>query len=324
MILTTDFPALTDYLTSYFNEVSKTSIEKMVGNQVFQVKDTDRRSYDHLILHGLSVIRQVAQGADLPTTTIVQGDTISYVQARYGGIVAVTKDMRMFDLYDQIESIVKSTADDAFHKIDQSMADVLGRGFSASNYTDVYGTSVAATGPDGLALFSASHSNNINSTVFSNIITYGTVNPVISREAIVAERARAFNYIDPTGHNRPVEIDTLLVAPGNEDFGLRITNSDGMQGTADNDINPLKGKMKVKAWSKLNTRTGGTDTGAYWYLYDSSKVGETLKALFAERPSLDAPEQVYKNKNWDYSCDFYYVLGRGFMPYLRGSNASLA
>jgi hypothetical protein len=34
---------------------------------------------------------------------------------------------------------------------------------------------------------------------------------------------------------------------------------------------------------------------------------------------LEAPEEVYKNKNWDYSLDFYYTLGRGFAPYIRGS-----
>jgi hypothetical protein len=34
---------------------------------------------------------------------------------------------------------------------------------------------------------------------------------------------------------------------------------------------------------------------------------------------LEAPEVVYKNKNWDYSIDFYYTLGRWFAPYIRGS-----
>ena len=44
--------------------------------------------------------------------------------------------------------------------------------------------------------------------------------------------------------------------------------------------------------------------------------------MFAKKPVLDAPEQVYTNKNWDYSCDFYYTLGIGFPAYIWGSNAS--
>jgi hypothetical protein len=232
--------------------------------------------------------------------------------------------MRKFDLFDQIESIVRSAADDAFYKIDQSMADCLLYGFSSSNYSDVYGSSVSAVGPDGLALFSASHTTNINSNVFSNIITYGTVNPVLSREAVVAARAKARVYKDPTGHSRPVILDTLLVAPSKEDEAMRMLESEKISGSFENDINPLKNKVKLVVWEKLETRSDGTDTSAYFFMYDSKKVGESLRALFAEKPSLDAPEQVYKNKNWDYSLDFYYTLGRGYPAYIYGSNGTAA
>ena len=323
MILTSDFSSLTDDLQSIFNEVAKTSIADMVGYKVFNVKETNRLTHDHLILHGLDVIRKVAEGQDLPTTTLVQGDNITFTQSYYGGIVSVTKKMRKFDLFDQIERLVRSVTADAFHKIDQSMADVLTNGFSSSNYTDVYGESVSAVGPDGLALFSASHTNNINANTFRNLIRYnGASNPVISREAIVQARVDAMTYVDPTGHNRPINLNVILVAPSKYDEVLRIVNSSQISGSNENDVNPLKGTLKVMQWEKLQTRTGGTDTSAYWFMFDSSLVSESLMALFAEKPSLDAPEQVYKNKNWDYSLDFFYTLGRGFPAYVWGSNAS--
>ena len=186
----------------------------------------------------------------------------------------------------------------------------------------MYGESVASTCTDGLAIFSASHTNNINSNTFRNLIRYNSANnPVISREAIVKARVDAMIYRDPTLHNRPIILDTLLVAPEKEDEALRIINSSQISGAADNDVNPLKGKVKVVPWAKLQTRTGGTDTSAYWFMYDSKRVAESLQALFAERPSLDAPEQVYKNKNWDYTVDFYYTIGRGFPAYVWGSTA---
>jgi hypothetical protein len=56
-------------------------------------------------------------------------------------------------------------------------------------------------------------------------------------------------------------------------------------------------------------------------MYDSKKVGNSLKALFAEKPSLDPPEQVYKNKNWEYSIDFYYAILRGYPNAVYGSTA---
>jgi len=323
-ILSTDFASLTDELQEIYNEVSKTNTAEMVGNKIFEVRDTDRLTYDYLLLHGLDGIQKVTQGTNLPATTIVEGDTATWTQAYYGALVSVTKHMRKFDLHDQIESIVRSIVDDAFYKIDQSMADVLLNGFSASNYTDVYGSSVAATCPDAVALFSASHSSPINSNVFNNLITYGTVNPVLTREAIVANRALARVYKDPAGHTRSINLDTVLVAPSKEDELERIINSTQISGSAENDINPLKGKINIKVWEKLETRSDGTDTSNYWFMYDSRKVGETLKAKFAERPTLDAPEQVYANKNWDYSTDYYYTLGRGWPMHLWGSNATAA
>lgn len=322
-ILTTDFPALTDDLQDIFNEVAKTSVAELVGNQIFEVRDTDRRTWDHLILHGMDVIRKVAQGADLPESTVVEGDSITYTQARYGGIVAVTKDMRLFDLYDQIDSLVRSATDDAFQKIDQSFADRLLAGFATTAYTDPYGESVTPASPDGVALFSASHTNNINGNVFRNLIRYnGNNNPVLSREAIVAARSDAKLYKDPTGHKRPINLDTLLVSPSKEDEAERILNSAQISGSMENDVNPLKGKVKLKVWEKLDSNSAGTDTSAFWFMYDSRKVGETLKAKFRERPTLDAPEQAYKSKNWNYSLDFYYAIGVGFPAYIWGSNGT--
>jgi len=238
-------------------------------------------------------------------------------------IFAVTKKMRKFDLYQQIKTLPKTLVEDAFDKIDQSLADVLLHGFSASNYSDVYGVSVAAVGPDAFALFSALHSNNINSNVFSNIITDATVNPVLSRASIVAARKQGLTHKDPNGMIRPVNLDTLIVAPSNEDLAERLLYSDLIPGNANNDTNAIKGKIKTLiVWARLEANSAGTDTSAYWFMADSSKVGESLQCLFAERPSLDAPDEVYTNKNWDYSCDFYYAIGRGFPAFVFGSNSS--
>jgi len=323
MIKTTDFPALTDDLQSIFNESAKNAIADLVGFKLFNVKDTKRRNYDHLILHGISGAKKVAQGADLPSTDLVEGDSVTWTQARYGNIVSVTKDMRLFDLYDEITGLVRSTTDASFNDIDQAFADVLLNGFSSSNYVDPYGESVSATGYDGNALFMAAHTNNVNtSSTFSNLITYGTVNPVLSREAIVAARVAGQTYKDPNGNSRPINLDTILVGPSQEDEAMRIVNSEKVSGEFINDYNPMKGKVNVATWEKLEANSAGDDTSAYWFLYDSKKVKETLQALFRERPSLDAPEQVYKNKNWDYSMDFYYTLGRGFGAYMKASNST--
>ena len=318
-ITTNDFAKLTDDLESIFVENAKTAIADSVWMRLFWVTDDVKKTYEHSILHGTAGIKKLAEGADLATATSKEGDSIIYTQSRFGWLASITKDMRIFDLHSKIEGEVKNLTSDAFDSIDQSMADVLLQGWSTS-YTDVYGTVVSAVWPDSLALFSASHTNGSTGTTYSNIMNDGTnPNPTLSRVAVVAERATGRKYTDPNGIHRPIKLDTLIVWPDQEDLAMRIVESNQIQGSANNDTNGNLKSIKVVVWDRLGSASDGTDTSAYWFMADSRQMDETLKAIFAQRPMLEAPEQVYKNKNWDYGLDFYYTLGRGFAPYVRGS-----
>ncbi len=311
-------------MQGFFKETAANAVAEMQGPKIFEVRDTDRRTFDHLILHGVNGIQEVGDGEDFPSVTSVEGDSITYTQRHFAAIVPVTKDMRKFDLHDQIESIVRSITDDGFQKIDQSYADVLTNGWSTS-YVDVYGRSVSSVGPDGLALFHTAHTNNINASTFDNRLlnSSGTADPALDRDPIVESRARALRYTDAVGVVRPVNLDTLIVSATNEDLAERIIFSSGVQGTPNVDGNPLKGKIsKIIVWPRIDVRTGGTDADQYWFMCDSKKVGETLKSKFAERPSLDAPEEIYENKTWEYSIDYYYTVGLGFPAYIRGSRGT--
>lgn len=319
-ITVADFPALTDDLQGIFNEVAKKKVGENIGFSIFNVFDTQRRTFDHLILHGVSGIRRVTPGQDLPKISAKEGDSITWTQEYFGGQVDITKEMRKFDLHNQIDSIVRSISEDAFDKVDQSLADRLIHGWSTS-YVDVYSGTVSALGPDGLALFTASHSTPVSAALYSNIISDGTnTNPALSRQAIIYMRAQGLKHRDPNNLVRPINYDTLIVTPDNEDMADRICNSEYLPGSANNDKNPLNGKIKnIYVWPRLALAASGTDASAYWFLADSQGIKETLQALFAERPSLDAPEQVYANKNWEYTLDFFYAIGAGFPAYLAGS-----
>ena len=323
-ILRSDFAALTDDLQSIYNEAADSVIAESVGFQIFSVEETERFTHDHVILSGIAGTEEVADGQDYPRGSSEQGDTATFTQRQFGINVPITKRMRKFELYGQMASLVKSVIEEQVHKIDQSLADVLGNGTSTS-YTDIWDATVTSTGPDAVALFSASHTNNLNSDTYRNIIrnSAGTNNPALARDPIVEAVKDGMIYADPNGLIRPTKLDTLLVAPTKWDLAERLVFSSMLPGGPDNDINPVKGRIKeVKVWERLETRTGGTDTSEYWYLYDSRKVGESLKVLFAERPSLDAPEEVHDNKDWDYVSDFFYTIGRGYPAYVWQSQGS--
>jgi len=152
-------------------------------------------------------------------------------------------------------------------------------------------------------------------------------NPSFSRAAIVETIKDGKTYKDPNGLIRPIHFDTIAVPPSLTDLANRIVFSEQISGSANWDPNNhVKGTVKeVLTWERLeSTGNAGTDTSAYWFMFDSKRVKETLKVLFSERPSLDAPEEVYANKDWDYSLDYFYTIGIGFTPYIRGSKGTNA
>ncbi|MFW5902985.1 MAG: hypothetical protein ACOCTT_03795 [archaeon] len=322
-ITSKDFPSLTDDLQSIFFEAAKRKIGDNTGYTVFDVKGTERLNHEHQILHGIKGIQKLAEGEDFPKTDAEEGDSIIWTQEHYGAIVPITKKMRKFDLHSKITKVAKKISEDAFDKVDQSLADRLLGGFS-NTYTDPYGETQSSLGPDGKSLFANNHDSPSGSETFSNLIREGsTYNPPLSRQAIVDTRTAARTHKDPNGQLRPVHLDTIVVPPNLEDLAERIILSEKIPGSANNDRNPLYNKLKIKVWDRLSQASDGTDTSDYWYLMESQAAkDETLKALFAEKPSLDAPDVVYSNKNWEYSLDFYYVTGNGHPAYVFGSDAS--
>ncbi|MFZ5559369.1 MAG: hypothetical protein ACOZAL_01080 [Patescibacteria group bacterium] len=187
-----------------------------------------------------------------------------------------------------------------------------------------------ATCPDSQTLFYTAHVYGVatSSNTYRNqirLIDEAQQNPKISRAAIIDAYVDAKNYKDVNSTNRPITLDTLVVSPKNYDWALRCIESPGVVGSPNVDINPLRGWIKkVVMWEKLSADSAGTDKSNYWFAYDSKKVGDSLKALFARKPKLYPPDVVYKTGNWEYKIDFYYMIARCFPAYIRGSNATEA
>lgn len=321
----TDYSALSTYLDEVTNEVRDNKIADMqAANALFSTLDEARRTHIEQILHGVKGIEEVPDGSDFPRLTSDEGDQFTLTQSQYGAIVPVTQLMRDWDLFDQITELATSVMDEAMDKLDQSFADTLLYGFATTAYTDVWGKSVTPSGPDSDGLFSATHSNGTTSTTFSNLINDGSNNnPALTRAAIVNERARALKFKDPQGLVRPVRLDTLIVGPDNEDLAERLLYSTQIPGEANNDLNALKGKIKkLHVWERLDLRSDATDTSAYWFMADGSKVRKTLKSYFTQRPALTAPNQVFENGDWEYKLRIVYSRGFGYAPYLRGSTGT--
>jgi len=329
VLLTSDYADLTNHLImidEVFNDAQQQAVDKQVGLQIFNTKENKNRNDTVKLNHGLGGVTYIPENSDYPEATGAEGDKIIFTKYKYGVNVIITLENRIYDEYDEIESNIRTVVDEGYNKIDQSLADILTNGFSSTSYTDVYGQTASAVWPDALALFSASHTNTTTSNTYSNLITdSGVTNPTFARSGVVETRVRGMRYKDPQSVIRPINYDTVLVAPELEDYALRTLNSTQIAGSANNDTNAyLNGKIKVQSWSKLSIRSDGTDTSAYWFMYDSSLVKKTLHAFFAKYPELLPPAEFDPNKNWNYMFQFIYSRGFSRAPYIMGSNGALS
>jgi phage major head subunit gpT-like protein len=124
-------------------------------------------------------------------------------------------------------------------------------------------TTTYFTGQDGLALLSASHTLAAKPGVtWSN--TAGAVD--LSLTSLDSAFAAIRRYVDDMNQLIMLEPATLLIPPELERTAVQLLNSSGLPGSADNDTNYYKGKLKIVTWKFL------TDTDAWGILVPKSDI----------------------------------------------------
>ena len=75
--------------------------------------------------------------------------------------------------------------------------------------------------------------------------------------------------LDEAGNLIQLTPDTLIVPPALEHVAKAIINSTQVAGSNNNDVNTLKGAMKIQVMDYLGKAAGGSDTA--WFIQDSTR-----------------------------------------------------
>lgn len=317
------------YESVFYDHVSQ-GIDASVGMNLFGVKKDMRKVVVARNAHAPTGFGKVAKGEDYPNMTNETGDSLSVTQQHFAGNIIVSKEDRLFSMRNEagetdisdIEDLVRGALDDGLNSIDQSLADVLLGGF-ADTYTDVYGQTASSLTPDGVRLFSASHTLPGGIT-FSNLVTDGTNNnAAMSRDALVKTIALARKFKGANGVNRGVELDTLIVGPDLVDLAERLINSDKVAGSNNNDTNMYLKRINIVPWSRLASASDGTDTSAFFFLADSKKLKQYgIKMHSAQFLQLSKSKENTTNQDWVYPLDAFYAIARNEPQFIFGSNGT--
>lgn len=225
-------------------------------SDVYSVFNSAKNIEKDSSVSGLQQMAQIGEGEAITADTVYQGYDTTYTHEKYGRKTTITEEMIDDDQFRAVEARAKGLAISKNRTVEQSGADLFNNAFTAGGG----GKSQFQSGGDALALCDDNHTRTDGGAVQSNDITMDLAEDSLE-SILVAMRAT----LDDRGELMLVQPDTLLVPPALEKEARILLNTSGRVGTANNDINPYEGRLKLVVWDYIGSAAGGSDT-AYFVL----------------------------------------------------------
>lgn len=284
---TPQWPSLLDpsFRAVYGDTVAST---ETVHDKIFEMNTTSRAYEKETAASGLSRMVVKGQGDAIKYEDPIPGYDVTYTPLSYALGRSITKEMFDDDQFGVMKRTARDLATSKIRTKEQFGADFFNYGFTAGG-----GGTAAFTGGDTLALFSNAHtSTGAGVGTQSN---YSTAD--LDEDSLETALVTMGQTLDNKGQLQMIQPDTLLVPRALEKEAMILLNSGGRVGTANNDVNPYKGRLKLVVWDWLGTVMGGSDTA--WFVLDSNS--HFLKWFTREDQGVEGPEYDFDTKSAKWS-----------------------
>lgn len=266
-----------------------------IGTSIFHVETSSKDNEKDSSTSGLSKLIRRAEGQAISYEDEVQGFDVTYTHFEDALGTSVTNAMWEDDQFAVIKRKPANLAKAKIRTQEQMLADIFNYSFTAGG-----GGLSTFTSGDALALFSNAHTREDGGATQSNYTTAD-----LNESSVEAGMTAMRSTLDHKGQLYMSKADTIVVAPALAKEADILFGSSQRVGTANNDKNPMQGKLKVVVWDFLGSAAGGSDTA--WFLLDSS-----LHALnFFKRSDrgLEGPYYDFDTKTAKWSVDVRWSVG---------------
>lgn len=232
----------------------------------------------------------VERGDELDTVAyakISAGQERTYTHKAFTKGFIIGRELYDDEQYGQMKKMAKALARAGRAKVEKDAMQPLIKGFDAFT---IY---------DGKPLFSAEHDLVDSEATGKNLIE-GLLTEANLKLAMQCMR----ETVDEAGNLIQLTPDTLIVPPALEHVAKAIINSTQVSGSNNNDVNTLKGAMKIQVMDYLGKAAGGSDTA--WFIQDSTR--HELNFFWRVKPEFKATEEF----------DNFTAKYRGYMRYSYG------
>jgi len=279
----------------------------------------------------LPTARRRNEGDDAWKGNLKQGYTKKFNQAEIALNVDVTKQMRMFDKYDEIYSRMRKMGQSAERRFELDVASLLSYAWSTS-YTNLDGETVSTAVPSGLALISGSHTCNGSSNTFSNQLA--TTNTAFDQNVLEKLEELFNNFLDEAdGRRIPVMPDTIITGQHAPTVHAvrKVLGSEYYTENANNSLNTFKGKYKhlIVPFLDLNAQTEARDATKVRYCFLAALGNKDMNRFRVEVSQdvrFEAPEQVFESSTWQFLTTALYdfgTLGANFIAGTKGDGSAV-
>lgn len=300
----------TTYYDKYFNKVT--------GVTDYYTKDSS--------LSGLGKAARITENSVLTSEVPVQGYDKTYTQVEYGKLMPVTKQMWKFGIKKRdLERVVQALISACERKRESLCAARLDNGY-ATSYTeddDSGNYTVATTGGDGVALFSASHTREDGGSNWNNIVYDGsTYNMDYDYDAMKAVYRTASLIKDPKGVDMDVNPNLFIFKKGSSNYfrareirgAVRAGGKGSLPNSANNDAAGIDDfEIMALPWIETNT--------SYWFALDTSMKSDEYGLQYKESQAiqLEGPNVVFKTGEIQYKSTMMFDIGHNDGRIILGS-----
>jgi hypothetical protein len=257
--------------------------------EIFETESSERSFEEETKLSGFSAAPVKNEGSAIRYDNAQEAWTARYNHETIALGFSLTEEAVEDNLYDSLSvRYTKALARAMSYTKQTKAAAILNNGFSA-----------AATGGDGVALFSTAHPL-VNGDTNSNTLTTPSDLNETSLEAAVIQIA---GWTDERGLLIAAKPKKLVIPPSSMFIATRLLETQQRVGTADNDINALKNNGSIPGGYAVNHFL--TDTDA-WFL--TTDVPNGLKH-FVRSPLAQSMDGDFDTGNVRYKSRERYSFG---------------
>lgn len=266
---------------------------KPIASKIFSIENTAPASrVRYKGISGVESLKTVAEGQSMPELKSFLGNEAEFVFVKKGWVLTITSEAIERNEWKNELNAMKQLSTATALASEKAAFAVLNGAFSTATVVDGYDV---ARMNDGVALLSSAHPLANGSTV-SNVLTNSAP---LSPASIASLKALIRATKAENGEPMLFDNNFALVVPTTlEDLALRITGSDKIQGSNNNDVNTASG-IEVIVSPFLTSETA-------YYLVNKSSNG--LLQLIEKAPSLKQ-EMDYKTDSLENIVNTRFATG---------------